>query len=347
MGGCQAHFARFHRATLSQDYVRTCWAKEDADFKKKIEDAAEDLHQAELKEWKAKRTVPEQSAESYNAAMENLNEVGIPLADALAERLGAQVIILVVGPVGSEEGEVCLRTVFSDTTDRATPRTWSQFDNKGFTAMETSITRYGRAAYTKAECKARAWPPLEGAAAVPAPQGLLSFDDGAIATATSPAAPGASVAATSSAATPPVPSASVAASSAATPPTAPAPSASGAAKTFDELISLNDASTPDDGIDRTDWAECLVDAHAYLSRKQWGEGWNALVNCLVEYEWSHYHNEENGKLPKGQMRPAEFTQWMKEHRQLIDYRVGDDFGSRLLGWWKELGNSSGAGIGSG
>jgi predicted phosphoribosyltransferase len=44
------------------------------------------------------------------SAMETLNEVGIPMADALAERLGSHVVILVVGPVGSEKGEVCLRT---------------------------------------------------------------------------------------------------------------------------------------------------------------------------------------------------------------------------------------------
>jgi hypothetical protein len=42
--------------------------------------------------------------------MESLNDVGIPLADALAERLGCHVVILAVGPVGSEKGEVCLRT---------------------------------------------------------------------------------------------------------------------------------------------------------------------------------------------------------------------------------------------
>lgn len=43
-------------------------------------------------------------------ALENLNDVGIPLADSLAERLGAHVIILVVGPVGTEGGEVALRS---------------------------------------------------------------------------------------------------------------------------------------------------------------------------------------------------------------------------------------------
>jgi ethanolamine ammonia-lyase small subunit len=39
-----------------------------------------------------------------------LDDVAIPMADALAERLGAHVVILVVGPVGEQKGEVRLRT---------------------------------------------------------------------------------------------------------------------------------------------------------------------------------------------------------------------------------------------
>lgn len=45
--------------------------------------------------------------------METLSDVGIPMADVLAEHLGSHVVILVVGPVGSEKGEVCLRTYVS------------------------------------------------------------------------------------------------------------------------------------------------------------------------------------------------------------------------------------------
>jgi hypothetical protein len=42
--------------------------------------------------------------------MEELDDVAIPLADALAERLGSHVVILVVGPDGGQGGEVRLRT---------------------------------------------------------------------------------------------------------------------------------------------------------------------------------------------------------------------------------------------
>jgi hypothetical protein len=42
-----------------------------------------------------------------------------------------------------------LRSIFSDMTNLQTTRTWAQFDHKGFTAMENSITRYGRAAFSE------------------------------------------------------------------------------------------------------------------------------------------------------------------------------------------------------
>jgi adenine/guanine phosphoribosyltransferase-like PRPP-binding protein len=42
--------------------------------------------------------------------LETFDEVGIPLADALAERLGMHVVIMAVGPVGEQRGEVRLRS---------------------------------------------------------------------------------------------------------------------------------------------------------------------------------------------------------------------------------------------
>jgi adenine/guanine phosphoribosyltransferase-like PRPP-binding protein len=42
--------------------------------------------------------------------LETFDEVGIPLADAVAEHLGMHVVIMAVGPVGDQKGEVQLRT---------------------------------------------------------------------------------------------------------------------------------------------------------------------------------------------------------------------------------------------
>jgi hypothetical protein len=62
-----------------------------------------------------------------------------------------------------------------------------------------------------------------------------------------------------------------------------------------------------------------------------------LFSALVEHEWSFYHPEEDGKLPKLRSRPTEYEDWMKEHLLMRDFRISSDFGGELLQWWKDLG----------
>jgi hypothetical protein len=54
------------RISMSQDYVRTCWLKESDEFKAQVEQQAAELHQEELKAWKASKAVPVASAEQYH-----------------------------------------------------------------------------------------------------------------------------------------------------------------------------------------------------------------------------------------------------------------------------------------
>jgi hypothetical protein len=54
------------RVAMSQDYLRSCWAKETDGFKAEVEKQGEDMHQIALEEWKASRKVPEGSAEEYH-----------------------------------------------------------------------------------------------------------------------------------------------------------------------------------------------------------------------------------------------------------------------------------------
>ncbi|KAJ7369228.1 hypothetical protein DFH08DRAFT_948070 [Mycena albidolilacea] len=80
---------------MSQDYMRACWAKETDEFKAEVERAWDEMHDKALGEWQASHQVPEKSAEDYHNAIQTLNNVGIPMADALAEHLGSHVVILV------------------------------------------------------------------------------------------------------------------------------------------------------------------------------------------------------------------------------------------------------------
>ncbi|KAJ6459370.1 hypothetical protein C8R47DRAFT_1226660 [Mycena vitilis] len=348
------------RISLSQDFVRTAYGKESAEFKEQMEEEAVRAHAQDLAEWKASRQPQTPSAENYHDALETLSEVGIPLADALAERLGAQVVILVVGPVGAEQGEVCLRTVFSDTANAATSKTWAQFDHKGFTAMEASITRYGRAAFTPAQCRERAWPPIANTD-LPT-EGLFTIrQDVGVGSAVNqnllpppPVAPvnpnvapspppvnpvpplGTAVAKKSSATTPPP----VTSTSQSIPPPVNATTNATTTLPADALGDTtvpDEPAVPDDGFDRTEWEESLTEIHPYLVSKPWGPKWEALVTALVDYEWSYCHLEEGGKLKKGKFRPGEYALWMKEHRPPTDYRIDESFGGNMMDWWKELG----------
>ncbi|KAJ7178452.1 hypothetical protein C8R43DRAFT_1117840 [Mycena crocata] len=346
------------RLAMSQDYLRDCWAKESVEFQQEVEEQAAETHRVEMEEWKATKEVLQQSAENYHDAFETLDEVAIPMADALAERLGQHVIILMVGPVGSAKGEVSLTSVFSDTTGCRTSKTWPKFDHVGFTAMEASVTRFGRALYSRADCAQRAWPPLEGVE-IPPLNGLLTIDQN-VSAPPPPVAPLSSVNPVDAKTPAAAPASLTAALDTLIVPVAPiipiasiipvAPIIPVASDTSTPNTTLSstigptlsapasgEPPVPDDGIDRTDWAPSLISAHAYFIQKRWGAKWSALIEALVTFEWSHYHHEERSKLFPGQCRPAEFPSWFKHHRIYDDFPIAADFGKSLKQWWVELG----------
>ncbi|KAJ7829804.1 hypothetical protein B0H14DRAFT_3465340 [Mycena olivaceomarginata] len=327
------------RVSMSQDYVWNCWKQETSEFRAKVEAEGEEMHQVALAEWKSSQMIPERSPEEYHNVMETLNEVGLPMADALTERLGAHVIILVVGPVGSEKGEVCLRIVFSDTTNLQTTRTWAQFDHKGFMVMENSITRYGHAAFSKAEGREHTEDAPPSSTALPVPITLSTALPAPVVPIT-PSIPLSSIAPIAPSTALPAPNTRPITPATVLPASDTRPITPATALPT-PIIAANAMELLADGIDRSEWSESLVEGHAYLVTKQWGDRWTKLLKVLVEHEWSFYHPEEDGSIPKANSRPLEFGNWMKEHRPLTtDYPVGADFGAQLLDWWKNLGPPS-------
>ncbi|KAJ7149511.1 hypothetical protein C8R43DRAFT_1128504 [Mycena crocata] len=341
------------RISMSQDYVHSCWAKETEEFRAEIGVESDRRFAEEMVAWKAGRSALEQSAEEYHDALESLGDFAIPFADALSEFLGAHVAILVVGPVGKAEGEVCLRTVFSDTANGATTKTWAEFDRREFSAMEKSITRYGRAFYTKAQCRARAWPPLETPDIsqlnnlIPMPQTQASPAYGEI-----------------SAAQPPQPQPLIPT----TPPQTPVVDEQAAVAAQAVIVGVQAAGVADLSVstaiqrdarlvevldiemetetaveEHPEWADGLRATYAYLAGKQWGQKWQDLLLSLVRFEVSHGHVDapfEQATLPYD-ARPWEIPQWMKEKRRAVDFDVSDSehgaFGERVMKWWKAMG----------
>ncbi|KAJ7812565.1 hypothetical protein B0H14DRAFT_3478733 [Mycena olivaceomarginata] len=287
------------RISMCQDYVRSHWEEESDEVKEEVAREA-DTH------------VPEESAEEYHNALETFDEVRIPLADALAERLGMHVVILAVGPVGSQRGEVRLRSVFSDTSSGQTSKVWGEFDRAGFTAAEVSLTRYGRAFFI-------AWPLLDPPLDPPLdPAGPTAMTTMRAVVPAVPPPP------------PPPPAVNAGTSSAPTAAIVPVPPA-------DAPDQLPAAATLDP-MERYQyrWTETQVDVHDLMITKQWGPRWKDLIEVMVQFEGSLLWHDDS--LPRSAMRPEEIRTWMKEHRKPDDnYKILPKFRERMLAWWRDIG----------
>ncbi|KAJ7439841.1 hypothetical protein FB451DRAFT_1191917 [Mycena latifolia] len=357
------------RLAMCQDFVNAKWAEESEELRNSIAQEAEEDYVAEMKKYKAEREVAEETAESYHEALEGLDEVGIPLADALTERLGMHVVIMAVGPVGSQKGEVQLRTILSDTSEGQTSKMWGKFDRAGFTAAEASLTRYGRAFFTdtvpaKEQCRARVWPAIKSL------DGLLPIDSSEAPTGSATATPTAACGAGAGAALPAgvMPAAGgavianepagnggggiMAAESAGGEDMRGGEGAGSASGNGGSNVSgggglevaipnasmppASEASSPVDGIDRWSWSATLINLHKLMSAKEWGPRWQELKDALVAFEESLLH-DNGGRLPLSTYRPQEYKDWMQQHRTGEDFVVSEEFGNELLEWWRDIG----------
>ncbi|KAJ7758972.1 hypothetical protein DFH07DRAFT_772308 [Mycena maculata] len=276
------------KKTLGPKFRR--WNAKPDDFKKALVEEVAEAYVEVKRKWKEGYVGREGNTEGYHEVLESFDEVGIPLADALAERLGMHVIIMAVGPVGSQRGEVW--------------RWYVEGVGGNLTAAEASVTCYGRAFFTKEQCRDRAWPPLEGG--VPAPEGGpvgVPNLDNLIQLTPEGSAP--------ETAAPVVPS---------TPGTAPdavpdaAPDAMPDTDDHETPPVVVYGNMPGPGDEHWGWSKALRTALPYMAGKNRGPQWVELTEAMVE-----------------------IGQWMKEHRKTGDYPVGEGFGRRLLVWWRDIG----------
>ncbi|KAJ7186596.1 hypothetical protein C8R46DRAFT_1206600 [Mycena filopes] len=331
---------RGHRVSMCQDYVRGCWDKETEEFRRGITEESDAAYATAFAKYRARENTAKQGAKEYHNALESFDEVGIPLADALSERLGMHVMILAVGPVGSQRGEVRLRSIFSDTSAGQTSKMWGEFDRTGFTAAEASITRYGRSFFTKEACRERIWPPPE----TPDMSELLSLDG----TGSAAAVGGSASNATTTVETAPVERASRPASAnPASRPASPNPASRPASPNPASRPASPAPATPDEP--RSDTPEPDVEGYAKWTKTQrgayklmqekegWGPRWTELIGAMLAFEESRLW-ETDGQLRPSHIRPEEYKVWMKEHRTAGDFnKVQAGFGERMLEWWRLVG----------
>ncbi|KAJ7173831.1 hypothetical protein C8R46DRAFT_1215745 [Mycena filopes] len=338
---------RSHRVSMCQDYMRGCWDKESEEFRQSITEESDAEYASAWAQYRAREELQEHSAEEYHNALETLDEVGIPLADALSERLGMHVMILAVGPVGSQKGEVRLRSIFSDTRGGQTSKMWGEFDRSEFTAAEASITRYGRAFFARDVCRERAWPPLEGADAAGDFSNLLVLEGAGGGGAPAALAPVEAV--RGGAPDAPVQEAAARRGPASDAPRSPAHDVSRPATPDVSHPATPDVSrpaTPESPCSPTpdpeahgygNWTKTQKGAYKLMKGKVWGPKWTELIGAMLAFEESCLWDAD-GQLRPSHIRPVKFKTWMKEHRTAGDFnKVQAGFGERMLEWWRVVG----------
>ncbi|KAJ7017499.1 hypothetical protein C8F04DRAFT_1279277 [Mycena alexandri] len=141
---------------IQNEVTREVWDEQTEDFQTETKLAMEKHHSNVLKGWEeSSADSPSRTPEEMDAALKNAAHYLQLFCDAITERFGMTVAVLLCGPIGSRRGKVEMRSVHSGKTRGLVPRDWPAYDGEGFRAVEASMVNFTRAVFTEAECDAR------------------------------------------------------------------------------------------------------------------------------------------------------------------------------------------------
>jgi hypothetical protein len=83
-----------------------------------------------------------------------LNNAGYylqPFVDAVFERFGMNVSLLLCGPIPDRGGRIEMRSVHAGTTNGLVPRIWSDVDRAGFDAAQRSFVQFSHQCFSKSK----------------------------------------------------------------------------------------------------------------------------------------------------------------------------------------------------
>ena len=94
------------RLAMVKDFTRDSWNKETVEFCDALQEEIDQEYEAQLEEWNEGGTPPKTDREYYEA-MQDASSVLAPFADAVSQRMGMYVAVLMVGPL--HDGEIGVR----------------------------------------------------------------------------------------------------------------------------------------------------------------------------------------------------------------------------------------------
>jgi len=95
------------RLGMCRDFIRESWKREPAEFRDTLEKETEETFQAKLEEYSKGTAWQPRTAREYDQALQESANMVVPFADAIAQRLGMYVAVLMVGPL--KDGKIGVR----------------------------------------------------------------------------------------------------------------------------------------------------------------------------------------------------------------------------------------------
>ncbi|KAJ6534062.1 hypothetical protein DFH09DRAFT_1325501 [Mycena vulgaris] len=122
--------------------TKEVWDEETAGFQQEVTDALEREFQAALKGWRA-------------STLENAAFYLQPFVDAIQQRFGLCVSVLLAGPMLKHGGAIGMQSVHTGQTRGLGPQMWPLHDKLGFKDVEKSMIGFVRECFSDAKCRAR------------------------------------------------------------------------------------------------------------------------------------------------------------------------------------------------
>ncbi|KAJ7026918.1 hypothetical protein C8F04DRAFT_1267515 [Mycena alexandri] len=143
--------------TVRTKVTKEAWLAETQEFRDEVTLALEKEYATAQKAYQI--AVAEEApttAEEFSVALNNAAYYLQPFADAIHERFGMNVALMLCGPIPDRGGRIEVRSVHSGTSNGLVPRIWSDFDRGNFDVAQRSFVDFTHHCFTDDECEARA-----------------------------------------------------------------------------------------------------------------------------------------------------------------------------------------------
>ncbi|KAF7985449.1 hypothetical protein HWV62_5193 [Athelia sp. TMB] len=136
--------------------TREYWENESKAFKDEVQAQADEWYEQALTTWTLGLSVAKTPVDYHNQ-LAAISQHLQPIADAIAEQVGGDVVIFIVSPIPAKRGQLEARSI-SATRPGGGSTTWVEEDPTGVTYTERRLVDFARGNFTNAECALQALP---------------------------------------------------------------------------------------------------------------------------------------------------------------------------------------------